>query len=454
MAPLWSLVESDGVFTAKCTREGAGLEKFIIEGGRKLKGQVAASGSKNAALPILAATILAEGPCSIGNVSRLRDVDVMARILQNLGVSIKRDPQGRITTKVVSEDSNVAPYKLVSMMRASFCVLGPLLAKRGYAKVSMPGGCVLGDRPVDVHLKGLRALGADIQYDHGFIVARAKKLQGNNIYLGVSTGSSVTGTANVMMAACLAEGQTVIEHAACEPELVDLANFLNTMGASIAGAGSHRILIKGVRKLVGCEYDVIPDRIEAATLMLAGAITQGEVTVKNIEPTHLEAVFDKFREAGIGLTRNCKSVAAGLGSRPREVEVYTLPYPGFPTDLQAQMMALTCVGQGASVFNDAIYPDRLNHVAEFKRMGARIQRVNNTCVVIGRDKLQGAPVMASDLRGGAALVLAGLAAEGETHVGRVYHVDRGYEDFEKKLISLGASIKRVQDDAPENPPAV
>jgi UDP-N-acetylglucosamine 1-carboxyvinyltransferase len=257
-----------------------------------------------------------------------------------------------------------------------------------------------------------------------------------------------------MMAACMAEGQTVIEHAACEPEVVDLANFLRAMGASIEGAGSHRVLIKGVRAMEGCEHDVIPDRIEAATLLLAGAITQGEVTVKNIEPTHLEAVFDKFREAGIVMARNCKVVGVGMKDRTKEVEVSTLPYPGFPTDLQAQMMALTCIGHGASVFTDVIYPDRLHHVAEFKRMNARIQRVNSTCVVVGRDKLQGAPVMASDLRAGAALCLAGLVAEGETHVRRVYHIDRGYEGFEKKLISLGAVIKRVEDDAPEAPPAV
>lgn len=430
------------------------LEKFIVEGGKPLKGEVSASGSKNAALPILAATILAEGPCSLGNIPRLRDVDVLAHILQTVGVNVERDAQGRVVTRVTSETASVAPYELVSMMRASFCVLGPLLAKRGCAKVSLPGGCALGDRPVDLHLKGLRALGADIQIEHGYVIARAKKLRGANIYLGGPTGSSVLGTANVMMAAVLAEGQTIIEHAACEPEVVDLANFLIAMGASIEGAGSHRMRIRGVRTLEGCEYDVIPDRIEAATLLLAGAITRGQVVVKNTDPTHLEAVFDKFREAGINLTRNCKVVVAGMQDRPREVEISTLPYPGFPTDLQAQMMAFTCVGQGASVFTDAIYPDRLHHVAEFKRMGARIQRVNNTCVVIGRERLQGAPVMASDLRAGAALVLAGLAAEGETHVRRVYHIDRGYEDFEKKLISLGASIKRVEDDAPEKPPAV
>jgi len=431
-----------------------GLEKFVIEGGHRLKGEVTASGSKNSALPIMAATILAEGPCSLGNVPRLRDVDVLARILQTLGVNIERDALGRINTRIVSEEASIAPYELVSMMRASFCVLGPLLAKRGYAKVSLPGGCAFGDRPVDLHLKGLRALGAEIQIEHGYVIARAKKLRGANIYLGGPMGSSVLGTGNVMMAAVLAEGQTIIEHAACEPEVVDLANFLISMGASIEGAGSHRIRIRGVRKLEGCSHDVIPDRIEAATLLMAGAITHGEVIVRNIDPTHLEAVFDKFKEAEIGFNRNCKVVAVGMEGRPKEVEISTLPYPGFPTDLQAQMMTLMCLGTGASVFTDGIYPDRLNHVAELKRMGAKVLRVNNTCVVIGGQKLQAAPVMASDLRAGAALVMAGLAAEGETHVRRIYHIDRGYDNFEGKLRSLGAVIKRVPDDAPEKPPAL
>ena len=430
------------------------LEKFIVEGGHRLKGEVTVSGSKNSALPIMAAAILAQGPCSLGNVPRLRDVDVLARIMQTLGVAVERDPLGRITTNVVNEDASTAPYELVSMMRASFCVLGPLLAKRGFAKVSLPGGCAFGDRPVDLHLKGLRALGADIQIEHGYVVARAKKLRGANIYLGGSSGSSVLGTGNVMMAAVLAEGQTVIEHAACEPEVVDLANFLIAMGASIEGAGSHRIRIRGVRALEGCGYEIIPDRIEAATLLMAGAVTRGEVIVRNIDPTHLEAVFDKFREAGIGFNRNCKTVAVSMEGRPREVEIATLPYPGFPTDLQAQMMTLMCYGQGASVFTDGIYPDRLNHVAELKRMGARVLRVNNTCVVIGGEKLQAAPVMASDLRAGAALVMAGLAAEGETHIRRIYHIDRGYENLEGKLRSLGAVIKRMPDETPEKPPAL
>ena len=431
-----------------------GLEKFVVTGGRRLKGAVTASGSKNAALPIMAATILAEGPCSLGNVPRLRDVDTLAQIIQTLGVAVERNPAGRLQTKVVNAAACTAPYELVSQMRASFCVLGPLLAKRGYAKVSLPGGCRLGDRPVDLHLKGLRALGADIKIEHGYVIAKAQRLRGANIYLGGPSGSSVLGTDNVMMAAVLAEGQTIIEHAACEPEVVDLANFLIAMGASIEGAGSHRIRIRGVRTLEGCDYDVIPDRVEAATLLMAGAITGGEVTVHNIEPMHLEAVFDRFQEAGIHFTRNCKTVTVTPDQRPQQVEISTLPYPGFPTDLQAQMMALMCTGQGASVFTDGIYPDRLNHVAELKRMGANIVRVNSTCVVIGGQTLQGAPVMASDLRAGAALVLAGLVAEGETEVRRIYHIDRGHENLEGKLNALGAGIQRLPDETPEKPPAL
>jgi UDP-N-acetylglucosamine 1-carboxyvinyltransferase len=430
------------------------LEKFIIEGGRPLKGEVTVMGSKNSALPILAATILPDSPCDIGNVPRLRDVDVLARIMGELGVKIERNALGRVHAAVLDETKSFAPYELVSMMRASFCVLGPLLAKRGYAKVSLPGGCAIGDRPVDLHLKGLRALGAEIKIEHGYVIATAKRLRGANIYLGGNSGSSVLGTANIMMAACLAEGTTVIEHAACEPEVEDLARFLIEMGASIEGAGSHRIKIRGVRRLEGCSYEVIPDRIEAATLLMAAAATRGEVIVRNIDPTHLEAVFDKLREAGIGFNRNCKTVAVSMSGRPKEVELTTLPYPGFPTDLQAQMMALMCFGHGASVFTDAIYPERLHHVAELKRMGARVLRVNNTCVVIGGEKLQGAPVMASDLRAGAALVIAGLCAEGETHVRRIYHIDRGYENFEQKLRSLGANIRREPDEAPEKPPAL
>jgi UDP-N-acetylglucosamine 1-carboxyvinyltransferase len=430
------------------------LEKFVIQGGHRLRGEVTVSGSKNASLPILAATLLTDTPCDLGAVPRLRDVDTMAGILRNLGVGVERGAEGRIRTEPKGEACCEAPYELVSTMRASFCVLGPLLAKRGYAKVALPGGCAIGDRPVDLHLKGLRALGAQLQIEHGYVIARAGSLRGANVYLGGPAGSSVLGTANVMMAACLADGATVIEHAACEPEVVDLADFLIGMGASVEGAGSHCIRVRGVRRLEGCAHDVIPDRIEGATLMLAAAATRGDVLFRNLEPAHLEAVLDKFQDARINFSRNCKVVRVCVPDRPRAVELTTLPYPGFPTDLQAQMMAVMCLGQGASVFTDGIYPERLHHVAELKRMGAQILRVNNTCVVIGTERLQGAPVMASDLRAGAALVIAGLCAEGETHVRRVYHLDRGYEDLEAKLRSLGAVIRREPDETPEQPTKV
>src|ERR1019366_1740771 len=348
------------------------------------------------------------------------DTRFMVKILESLGATAKFE-DGTVTIHA-QKIKGYANYELVRKMRGSICIAGPLLARLRKARISLPGGCIIGARPINLHLKGFASLGAKIKIEGGYVDATAKKLVGNSMFLGGRAGPTVLGTANVMMAATLGDGITVIEHAACEPEVVDLANFLNAMGASIEGAGSHRIRIKGVRTLEGCAYDVIPDRIEAATLLMAGAITGGEVTVKNVDPTHLEAVFDKFREAGIGYTRNCKVVTASGCRRPREVEIATLPFPGFPTDLQAQMMSLMALGEGASVFTDAIYPDRLNHVAELKRMGARILRVNNTCVIIGQEKLQGAPVMASDLRAGAALVMAGLAAEGETEVRRIYHI--------------------------------
>lgn len=430
------------------------LEKLIVYGGRPLRGTVKVSGSKNASLPIMAATLLADGPCTLGNIPRLRDVDVMARILQTLGVEVERGADGRLACRVVSEDSSLAPYELVSMMRGSICVLGPLLAKRGYAKVSLPGGCVIGARPIDLHLKGLRALGAEIKIEHGYVVARAKRLRGANIYLGGPAGSSVLGTANVLCAAVPADGVTVLEHASCEPEIVDLANFLIAMGASIEGVGSHRLTVRGVRRLYGCDYEVLPDRIAAGTYLAAAAITHGEVSVEGVRPSQLEAVFDVLSAAGVSLVRNGHTVTASLEGRPREVDVTTLPYPGFPTDLQAQITALLCLGNGASVITEKIYPDRFMHVAELNRMGARILRLSNTAVVVGREKLQGAPVMASDLRASAALVLAGLAAEGETHIRRIYHLDRGYENLEGKLRALGAQLERAEDEMPEKPPVL
>ncbi len=437
------------------------MEKLIIEGGKRLAGEIALSGAKNAALPILAATILAEGPCSLGDVPELNDVTALSRILQSLGLRVERGADGRITTEVLDEKLSIAGYDLVSRMRASICVLGPLLAKRGEARVSLPGGCVIGTRPIDLHLKALRALGAEISIEHGYIVARAKRLKGTQIYLGGAFGSSVLGTGTAIMAAVLAEGRTYIEHAAMEPEVEDLARFLVHMGASIEGIGTHRLEIRGVRRLEGARHDVIPDRIEAGTLMAATAITGGEVRVRNAVPGHLAAVIDRLREAGVELEISAAGRDGGGGGggnggraditvaapkRARAVDITTLPYPGFPTDLQAQFMALLSMAEGACVITEKVFPDRFMHTGELVRMGADIVREGATAKVTGVGRLSGAPVMASDLRASAALVVAGLAAEGRTDVRRIYHLDRGYEKLEQKLSSLGAKIRRARDE--------
>jgi len=434
------------------------MEKLIIEGGRRLTGELALSGAKNAALPILAATILAEGPCSLGDVPDLNDVTALSRILQSLGLRVEREADGRVTTEVVDERASVAGYDLVSRMRASICVLGPLLAKRGEARVSLPGGCVIGTRPIDLHLKALRALGAEIAIEHGDIVARAKRLKGAQIYLGGAFGSSVLGTGTAMMAAVLAEGRTYIEHAAMEPEVEDLARFLVRMGASIEGIGTHRLEIRGVRRLEGARHDVIPDRIETGTLMAAAAITGGEVRVRSAVPGHLAAVIDRLREAGVELEISAAGRGGGGGDggraditvaapkRARAVDITTLPYPGFPTDLQAQFMALLSTAEGTCVITEKVFPDRFMHTGELTRMGAEIVREGATVKVTGVERLSGAPVMASDLRASAALIVAGLAAEGRTDVRRIYHLDRGYEKLEQKLSALGAKIRRARDE--------
>ena len=421
------------------------MDKLLIRGGVPLAGRVECSGSKNAALPLLAATVLAEGECRIENVPRLNDIDTLVKILGCLGVTAERDAAGAVATRVESEGESVAPYELVRTMRASVCVLGPLLAKRGYARVALPGGCVIGARPIDLHLKGLAALGARIEVAGGYVTARAERLRGARVYLGGAFGSSVLGTANVMMAAAMAEGRTVIEHAACEPELVDLANFLTAMGASIEGAGSHRIVIRGVKRLDGTAHRVIPDRIEAGTYLLAGAATRGEVEVAGARPEHLDALFDALGAAGVEVEATAGGLAVRAGARPKAVEVTTLPYPGFPTDLQAQFMALMTLSEGASVITEKVYPERFMHVGELARLGAEITREGPTAVVTGVERLAGAPVMASDLRASAALVLAALAAEGETEVRRVYHLDRGYDGLTGKLRALGARIERLSD---------
>lgn len=422
------------------------MDKFIIKGGSPLKGAVTVSGSKNAALPILAATLLADGKCTIKGVPNLSDVEVLSKILRELGVQVERKPNGDIETEVRDEKNSTARYELVKTMRASFCVLGPLIGKRRTAKVSLPGGCVIGVRPIDLHEKGLKMLGATIDYDHGYLIGKADKLVGCEMYLGGTFGSTVTGTANVLMAAVLAQGKTVIENAACEPEVQDLSNFLVKMGAKISGIGTHRLEIDGVKSLKGATHTVIPDRIEAGTFITAGALLGDNMTIKNCRLDHLAAVLDKYKDMGVAINRvsntECR-VSRAKSIRP--VDVATLPYPGFPTDMQAQAMVLLSLADGISIITEKIYPDRFMHVAELNRMGARVRKEAAYSIIQGVKQLLGAPVMASDLRASAALVLAAMVAKGTTEVQRVYHIDRGYEKIEQKLIALGANIKRVSD---------
>ena len=422
------------------------LEKLVIEGGRPLRGTVQVSGAKNAALPLLAATLLTDGVCEFHNVPALRDVATMIRILRSLGVRIQQS-NSTVSVDPKGYDRVEASYKLVSTMRASFCVLGPLLAKHKKARVSLPGGCVIGPRPVDLRLKGLRALGASIAIEGGYVIAEAKELRGTHIYLGGAYGSSVLATANVMMAATLARGTTVIESAACEPEVSDLADCLIAMGAKITGQGTPKLEITGVRELAGVTHSVIPDRIEAGTYLAAAAMTRGDLTVLGARAEHLGAVIDKLREAGVDITVVNGSQLRVRGSRAlKPVGVTTLPYPGFPTDMQAQMMALMCVTEGISVITEKIYPDRFMHVAELNRMGAQVMLEGACAIVKGVKTLSSAPVMASDLRASAALVLAGMAAKGTTEVSRLYHLDRGYERLEEKLKTLGAQVRREKED--------
>jgi UDP-N-acetylglucosamine 1-carboxyvinyltransferase len=425
------------------------MDRIVVRGGRPLRGHVRVSGSKNAALPILAATLMAEGETVLENVPNLRDVETILQILRGLGVEGGRTSDGSIRVHVVNEDLVQAPYELVSTMRASVCVLGPLLARRKRARVSLPGGCVFGVRPIDLHLKGLRALGAHLEVRHGDVIAETERLKGAEVYLGGPYGSTVLGTANVMMAATLAEGRTVIEGAASEPEVADLARFLNEMGARIQGAGTHRIVIDGVKRLHGTRYRVIPDRIEAGTFLVAAAMTRGEVTVEGAVPEHLAAVLDKLQEIGVRLERHPEHLKVYRNGPLHPTDVVTLPFPGFPTDLQAQFMALLSLVGGVSVISEKVYPDRFIHAAELNRMGANIRKEGDHAILQGVQRLSVAPVMASDLRASAALVLAGLVAQGETEVHRVYHLDRGYERIEEKFRALGADIDRVKDDREE-----
>lgn len=420
------------------------MDKLIIEGGVKLKGEVTVSGSKNAVLPILAATLLTDDACLIKGVPDLRDTSTMLKILRSLGKGADLN-NGIVNVHSLRKTNYVADYKLVSTMRASFCVLGPLLGKLKKAKVSLPGGCIIGVRPVDLHLKGIKALGASIDVDSGYVIAKADKLKGNHVYLGGVYGSSVLATDNVMMAAVLANGKTVIESAACEPEVADLAEFLIKMGAKIKGHGTPNIEIEGVKHLHGATHTIIPDRIEAGTLMLAALITRGDILVKNAVVSHLGALIDKLEEAGASISKTDTSVHVRYKKQLKPVNVTTLPFPGFPTDMQAQMMALMSITPGISVVTEKIYPDRFMHVAELNRMGAHIQREGPHAIVEGVKELSGAPVMASDLRASACLVLAGLAARGKTSVSRIYHLERGYENIEDKLQKLGAKAWREKE---------
>lgn len=421
------------------------MDKLVIEGGRKLSGEIKVSGAKNACLPILAASLLTNEKCVISNVPDLKDVNTMLEILTQLGRKVTR--KGSVIEILPGEVTEAtAAYELVSTMRASIAVLGPLLGRYKRAKVSFPGGCVIGPRPIDLHLKGLRALGADINIEEGYILARTKGLKGTRIYLGGHFGSSVLATANTLMAAVLAEGETTIEDAACEPEVVDMGNFLAAMGADIKGLGTPTVKVTGVKELKGAEYSVIPDRIEAGTYMIAAVITDSKLFIKNAKVEHNLALIDKLIECGAGIEEDADGLVVWRDSRNiQATDITTLTYPGFPTDLQAQMMSLATLCDGISVITEKIYPERFIHISELNRMGAEIILEGSTSIVKGVKKLSGAPVMASDLRASAALVLAGLVAEGKTEISRIYHLDRGYEHIEQKLESVGAKVWRVKE---------
>ncbi len=417
------------------------MDKLIITGGKALSGDVRISGAKNAALPILAATLLAENPMVVGNIPHLRDITTTMELLGRMGVAFTVDEKMRIEVDATRIDNPFAPYELVKTMRASILVLGPLLARCGHADVSLPGGCAIGSRPVDLHIEGLRAMGAEISVDGGYIKARAQRLKGVRLVLDIVT---VTGTENLMMAAALAEGTTLIENAAREPEVVDLANCLNAMGARISGAGTTTITIEGVKTLKGADYDVLPDRIETGTFLVAGAISGGKVRVRDTDPSQLDAVLQKLREAGADLEVKDDEIILDMhGKRARAVNVHTAPFPAFPTDMQAQFTALNSVAEGVGTITETVFENRFMHVQELQRMGANIKLEGNTAICAGVPRLTAAPVMATDLRASASLVLAGLVADGETVVDRIYHVDRGYQNIEDKFAGLGAQIRRV-----------
>ena len=419
------------------------MDSLLIKGGVPLRGEVRISGAKNAALPIMAAALLTECPCVIRRVPNLSDVRFMGQILARLGAEVSFE--GETVRIQARQIKGTGDYDLVRKMRGSICILGPLLGRLKKAIVSLPGGCVIGARPVNLHLKGLEALGAKVTIKGGYVEVAAKRLNGAALFLGGRAGPTVLGTANVMMAATLAQGVTVIESAACEPEVVDLASFLNAMGARITGAGSPTVTIAGVRELHGAEHEVIPDRIEAATYAIAAAATGGEVTLCGARPDHMRAVIDKLNDAGVVVEANHSGLRVRRGGRLKAVDITTLPYAGFPTDVQAQMMALMALTPGISIITERIFESRFMHVSELARLGADIEIEGPSAIVKGGRLLSGAPVMASDLRASAALVIAGLAARGATQVNRVYHIDRGYENIDGKLRQLGARIERIEE---------
>ncbi|MCR4345423.1 MAG: UDP-N-acetylglucosamine 1-carboxyvinyltransferase [Candidatus Scalindua sp.] len=432
------------------------MEKMVIEGGYPLNGKVRVNGAKNAALPIMAACLLLNGTSKLKGIPELTDVATLCKILNELGTDIKKCSDGSLDITVKSEKNIIAPYDLVRTMRASICVLGPLLGKRGMAQVSIPGGCSIGSRPIDIHIKGVESLGAKVEVRDGYIFATGEKLKGSDVYLGGPYGSTVLGTCNIIMAAVLAEGRTIIENAACEPEVQDLANFLNKAGANITAIGENNLVIDGVDKLNGIEYEIIPDRIEAGTIMIAGAITGGNITLENDASCYLASVIDKLREAGVdikvpdfgmNIPGSVKSGECTVKSdgNIKPISITTLPYPGMPTDMQAQFTALLSIANGTSIITERVFPHRFMHVAELNRLGANIRNDDAIAIIKGVSSLSGTTVMASDLRASASLIVAGLAAKGVTEIRRLYHIDRGYERLEDRLTSLGAKIWREKE---------
>ncbi|MDR3300066.1 MAG: UDP-N-acetylglucosamine 1-carboxyvinyltransferase [Candidatus Accumulibacter sp.] len=417
------------------------MDKLLIEGGAPLVGEAAVSGAKNAALPIICASLLCGDSLNLSNVPQLNDVATMRRLIGQMGIEVTADGGGTLTLNSRRLNNPVAPYEMVKTMRASILVLGPLLARCGEAKVSMPGGCAIGARPVDQHIKGLQAMGAEIRVEGGYVLAQARRLKGARIVTDMVT---VTGTENLMMAATLAEGETIIENAACEPEVVDLARCLTAMGAKISGAGSSRVSIQGVQALHGADYRVMPDRIETGTYLCAAAATRGAIVLTRTSAALLESVIDKLREAGCAIDCRPDSIALQAPPRLKSVSVRTAPYPAFPTDMQAQFMAIDSVAEGSAVIHETIFENRFMHAVELLRLGADIRIDANNAVVTGVPALDGATVMATDLRASASLVIAGLVAQGETLIERIYHLDRGYERIEEKLTRLGANVRRVR----------